>query len=110
MLRVVSNQEMMAQEQVAAKQAEGSTDDPVTSELASHIRTRMTEMRNFRKTEGIAQRLIDALRTYKGQYDPSKLSEIKKFGGSEVYARIKSTKCRGVTALLRDVYLGPVRS
>lgn len=108
-LRVVSNQEMMQQEQVAAQQAEGSTDDPVMSELASHIRTRMTEMRNFRNTEGIAQRLIDALRTYKGQYDPAKLSEIRKFGGSEVYARITSTKCRSATALLRDVYLGAER-
>jgi hypothetical protein len=109
MLRVVSNQEMMQNEAVAAQQAEGSTDDPVTSELAGHIRSRMTEMRNFRNTEGIAQRLIDALRTYKGQYDPAKLAEIKKFGGSEVYARITSTKCRGATALLRDVYLGAER-
>lgn len=109
MLRVVSNQEMMQNEAVAAQQAEGSTDDPVTSELAGHIRSRMTEMRNFRNTEGIAQRLIDALRTYKGQYDPAKLSEIKKFGGSEVYARITSTKCRGATSLLRDVYLGAER-
>lgn len=109
MLRVVSNQEMMQNEAVAAEQAQGSTDDPVTSELASHIRSRMTEMRNFRNTEGIAQRLIDALRTYKGQYDPAKLSEIKKFGGSEVYARITSTKCRGATSLLRDVYLGAER-
>lgn len=109
LLRVVSNQEMMSQEQQAAKEAEASTSDPVTSELAAHIRTRMTEMRNFRNTEGIAQRLIDALRTYKGQYDPAKLAEIKKFGGSEVYARITSTKCRGATALLRDVYLGAER-
>jgi hypothetical protein len=109
MLRVVSNQEMMQQEQVAAEQAQGSTDDPVTTELAGHIHARMTEMRNFRNTEGIAQRLIDALRTYKGMYDPAKLAEIKKFGGSEVYARITSTKCRGATALLRDVYLGAER-
>lgn len=109
MLRVVSNHEMVRQEQVAASQAQGSTDDPIMSELASHIHKRMTEMRNFRNTEGIAQRLIDALRTYKGQYDPTKLSEIKKFGGSEVYARITSTKCRGATALLRDVYLGAER-
>jgi hypothetical protein len=109
MLRVVSNQEMMQQEQVAAQLAQGSTDDPVISELASHIHTRMTEMRNFRNTEGIAQRLIEALRTYKGIYDPTKLAEIKKFGGSEVYARITSTKCRGATALLRDVYLGAER-
>jgi hypothetical protein len=109
MLRVVSNQEMMQNEAVAAQEAEGSTDDPVTSELAAHIRSRMTEMRNFRNTEGIAQRLIDALRTYKGMYDPAKLAEIKKFGGSEVYARITSTKCRGATSLLRDVYLGAER-
>lgn len=108
-LRVVSNQEMMANEQVAAQAQQGSTDDPIMSELASHIHKRMTEMRNFRNTEGIAQRLIDALRTYKGQYDPTKLSEIKRFGGSEVYARITSTKCRGATALLRDVYLGAER-
>jgi hypothetical protein len=109
LLRVVSNQEMVQQEQVAASQAQGSTDDPIMSELASHIRHRMTEMRNFRNTEGIAQRLIDALRTYKGQYDPTKLAEIKRFGGSEVFARITSTKCRGATALLRDVYLGAER-
>lgn len=109
MLRVVSNQDMMAQEQEAAKAAEGQTADPVMDELAGHVRTRMQEMRNFRNTEGIAQRLIDALRAYKGQYDPAKLSEIKKFGGSEVYARITAMKCRGATALLRDVYLGAER-
>jgi hypothetical protein len=109
LLRVVSNQDMLAQEQQAAKDAEASTADPVMSELASHIRTRMTEMRNFRNTEGIAQRLVDALRTYKGQYDPTKLAEIRKFGGSEVFARITSTKARGATALLRDVYLGAER-
>lgn len=111
MLRVVSNQDMMANEQQAAKEAEAASasDDPLTSELASHIQKRMTEMRNFRNTEGIGQRLVDALRTYKGQYDPAKLTEIKKFGGSEVYARITSGKCRGATALLRDVYLGADR-
>lgn len=109
MLRVVSNTEMMAQEQAAAQAAEAESSGPVMSGLASHIRTRMQEMRNFRNTEGIAQRLIDALRTYKGQYDPAKLAEIKKFGGSEVYARLTSTKCRGATSLLRDVYLSAER-
>ena len=98
----------MQQETEAAKAAE-KPPEPEMDALASHIRDRMTEMRNFRNTEGIAQRLVDALRTYKGQYDPGKLSEIKKFGGSEVYARITSTKCRGATALLRDVYLGAER-
>jgi hypothetical protein len=111
MLRVVSNQEIIANEQDAALVAEAAStaDNPIISELAGHIRTRMQEMRNFRNTEGIAQRLVDALRTYKGQYDPTKINEIRKFGGSEVYARITSGKCRAATALLRDVYLGADR-
>lgn len=111
LLRVVSNGEMMQQEKAAADAAaaSSSTTDPIISQLAGHVRTRMQEMRNFRNTEGLGQRLIEALRTYKGQYDPSKLAEIKKFGGSEVYARITSTKARGATALLRDVYLGADR-
>jgi hypothetical protein len=109
LLRVVSNQDMQQQEQDAAKAAQGSVDDPVMDQLAAHIRTRMTEMRNFRNTEGLGQRLIDAFRAYKGEYDQAKLNEIRKFGGSEIYARVTSSKCRGATALLRDVYLGADR-
>lgn len=69
----------------------------------------MQEMRNFRNTEGIAQKLIDGLRAYRGQYDTAKLQEIRKTAGSEVYARITATKCRAATALLRDVYLSADR-
>jgi hypothetical protein len=69
----------------------------------------MTDMRNFRNAEGISERLLSALRTYKGMYNTAKLTEIKKFGGSEVYARITATKCRAATALLRDVFLGSER-
>lgn len=111
MLRVVSNQQMMQQEeqQRTAQQAANQAFDPVTSNLASHIRQSIQDMKNFRNTEGISERLLDALRTYKGQYSASKLQEIKKFGGSEVFARLVSTKCRAATALLRDVYLGAER-
>jgi hypothetical protein len=38
-----------------------------------------------------------------------KLAEIKKFGGSEVYAASSPSKCRGATSLLRDVYLSAER-
>lgn len=109
LLRVVSPTEMATQDRIAAEAAQRKTDDAVTTQLASHIRARLTEMRNFRNTEGISQRLIDALRVYRGQYDPTKLQEIRKFGGSEVYARISGSKCRAATALLRDVFLGGER-
>jgi hypothetical protein len=110
MLRVVSNQQLVEHERAIAAQAEAEQrDDAPMSQLAQHIRGRMTDMRNFRNGEGISDRLLSALRTYKGMYDPSKLHEIKKFGGSEVYARVTATKCRAATALLRDVFLGPDR-
>jgi hypothetical protein len=46
---------------------------------------------------------------FDGKYDPEKLFEIRKFGGSEAYARLVAVKCRGATSLLRDVYLSGER-
>lgn len=111
MLRVVSNEELQQAEadQVAYEERLNQEEEAVEEALAAHIRARMTDMRNFRNAEGISERLLHALRTYKGQYSPTKMAEIKMFGGSDVYARVTATKCRAATALLRDVYLGPER-
>jgi hypothetical protein len=50
--------------------------------------------------------MLAALRTFNGQYDPTKLVEITKWGGSTVYARLIAQKCRAASSLLRDIYLG----
>lgn len=112
LVRVMSNAQMVASEQAAAAEAAAQEEkgDASTSQLAQHIRARMTDMRNFRNTQKISERLLSALRTYRGSYDQSTLNDIKKMGGSEVYARVTATKCRAATALLRDVYLGPERA
>ena len=95
------NREMAAQLKPSAQLSSG---------LASFIRTEYDMMRNHRSTaSGWGDRLLTALRVFNGQYDPAKLAEIKKFGGSEVYARIISMKCRGASSLLRDVYLSSDR-
>lgn len=110
LLRIVSNDQLMQQEQAAFAQKEKEkADEQVNDNLAGHIRARMTDMRNFRNAEGISERLLNSLRTYKGMYAQTKLNEIKAFGGSEVFARVTPTKCRAATALLRDVYLGSER-
>jgi len=109
LIRIVSNQQLVEKEKAAERESRTRTSDLPMSQLAQHIRARMTDMRNFRNAEGISERLLSALRTYKGMYDVNKMNEIKKFGGSEVYARITATKCRAATALLRDVFLGPER-
>lgn len=110
-LRVVSNEQLDAEENERNLQEErlNQPEDAVHDSLANHIRARMQDMRNFRNAEGISERLLHALRTYKGMYSQAKLAEIRQFGGSDVYARVTATKCRAATALLRDVYLGPER-
>lgn len=81
------------------------------SQLASYIRTQFDMMKQHRNNPvaGWTERLLAALRAFNGQYDATKIAQIREFGGSEVYARMIAMKCRGATALLRDVYLSPTR-
>lgn len=79
--------------------------------LASFIRTQFQIFTTHRNnpSSGWSERLLIALRAFNGQYEASKLAQIREFGGSEVYARVIAMKCRGASALLRDVYLAPDR-
>jgi hypothetical protein len=77
------------------------------TELIGYIKSQFEIMRNHRNTNaGWSERLLHSLRTFNGQYDVNKLQQIRQFGGSEVYARIASQKCRAASSLLRDIYIG----
>jgi len=115
-LRVVGPQELDAaikarDEEMAAAKDAAMAGDMVLSNLAGYIRTQFDLMKRHRNmaNAGWSNRLLNALRVFNGEYDASKLAEIKKFGGSEVYARVVAMKCRGASSLLRDVYLAPDR-
>lgn len=84
---------------------------PSMTGLAGYIWDQWMLMRRHRDTSssGWSYRLLRALRAFNGEYEPEQIVAIKKFGGSEVYARLIAMKCRGTTSLLRDVYLGPER-
>ena len=111
-LRVMSNAQIDAAEAAQLEAERISLPDTTTFQgLAGYIRTRWDEFVRHRNTQaGWSDRLLSCLRAMQGQYDPTKLAEIRKFGGSEVYARITAAKCRGATSLLRDVYLGADRA
>lgn len=80
---------------------------PSYPELAGYVRAQFEIFRNHRNTQaGWSNRMLAAMRTFNGQYDPSKLAEITKWGGSTVYARLIAQKCRAASSLLRDIYLG----
>lgn len=111
-LRVIPPGALDRIEQNKAKAAADAADaanrgsDLAMTNLAGYIRSQFTMMVNHRNsTSGWSERLIEALRTFNGAYSPQKLAEIKKFGGSEIFARITAAKCRGASSLLRDVYL-----
>lgn len=75
-------------------------------QLAAYVKTQFEIMRNHRNTAaGWSERLLSAFRMYNGQYDATKLAAIRKFGGSEIFARMIAQKCRAASSLLRDIYL-----
>ena len=85
--------------------------DATPAGLAGFILDQFTLMRRHRDNtaSGWSMRLLQAMRAFNGVYEEDVVQEIKRFGGSSIYARIIAQKCRGTTSLLRDVYIGPDR-
>lgn len=73
--------------------------------LAAYIKQQYYDFRWHRTKEQLYTRYLDNLRQYNGHYSANALADIGRFGGSDIYARLTAVKCRGATALLRDVYL-----
>lgn len=100
-------QQLDAAAAAKAAQAQPQTAQPQYPELAGYVRAQFEIFRNHRNTQaGWSNRMLAALRSFNGQYDPTKLVEITKWGGSTVYARLIAQKCRAASSLLRDIYLG----
>jgi hypothetical protein len=102
-LRVVTNQEMASAQK--AQQQLAAAPEEVLSGVVSHIRRRFEQAVRHREKTGVDKAMLDSLRAYNGEYTPEKKQMIAQFGGSDIYARITAQKCRGATALLRDIYL-----
>lgn len=77
--------------------------------LASYIRKCFDAAKQQRSNMGIEDIMLEALRSMRGEYDTGTLTDIKVFGGSEVYARITASKVRGTSALLREIYTATER-
>src|SRR5260221_7119682 len=99
--------EQQLQQQATQKaQAMQPAQQDVT-QLISYIKGQFEIFRNHRNTSaGWSERMLAALRTFNGQYDANRLQEVRRFGGSEIYARVNAQKCRAASSLLRDIYLG----
>ena len=108
LIRVVSHDEMLANEKTAKDLSHLSIES--LNPLAGLLRDRFEKAVRHRRMVGIDEEFIRDMRAYNGQYDPKKLQEINAFGGSAVYTRMMTMKCRGATALLRNVYMNSDRA
>lgn len=107
LLRVIGNDELDAAQKRSIDLSKVSPE--IASDLANYIRQRFEKAVRHRRVISVDDELIRDMRAYNGQYDPGKLQEIESFGGSAVYSRLMSMKCRGATALLRNVYMNSDR-
>ena len=108
LLRVVSNAELDQQQALQIEREQSlakGENDPTMLALAAHIRKQYQYFKWHRTHFKLHDRYLKGLRAYSGEYDPEKANMVKQFGGSDVYARLTTVKCRGASALLRDVYL-----
>jgi hypothetical protein len=107
LLRVVSHSEMLEAESATKDLSNVSAE--VATDLANYIRQRFEKAVRHRRVIAVDDELIRDMRAYNGQYDPGVLQAIEAQGGSAVYSRLMAMKCRGATALLRNVYMNSDR-
>lgn len=88
----------------AQKRSAELQNQPVIQGLAAHVRKRW-ETAKYGKRD-LEERMLQCVRQRNGQYDPDKLADIKRQGGSEIYIMLTSVKCRAATSWLRDTLLG----
>lgn len=108
MLRVLNNQQL---DEMKANNEPDHTDSAIfvgepDPALLGYIKQRFTQFVQQKHSNNIYTRILDSLKAYKGEYTDAKLAEIQEFGGSEAYAKVTLTKCRGAHATLREIYLG----
>jgi len=109
LLRAVPPAALIASErakQAADNEAYLASQPNAYDNFLAHVKRCFEIAKRNRTQNRINLRLMKCLRAYSGEYEPEKLAEIRKFGGSEVYSRLTAVKCRGATSMLRDVFLG----
>jgi len=108
LIRVVPNAVLQQQEEAERLQAEEERrkqTEALTTSLAGYL-SKCWQAAEIAKRP-IEERLLACLRQVDGKYDPAKLAEIKKFGGSEIFIMLTSVKVRAAKAWIRDVMLPP---
>lgn len=104
-MRVFSGEQLdkIGAEEQARREAEERQNAPLITNLASHVRSCWEPARNAKQP--IETRMLKAKRQRNGEYEPEKVNEINKSGGSNVFMPITEVKCRAAESWIRDILL-----
>jgi hypothetical protein len=87
---------------VSAVQPEGmDNSDLISNGISGHITTCWNKAK-FAK-QRITERLLQAERQRRGEYDPDKAQEIAQTGGSDIYMMVTDVKCSAARSWILDV-------
>ena len=103
-LRVVNSTELARQErEVTDRALQERQNQPVILGLASYLRECWDAAQMAKRP--LEQKMLQALRQRNGEYEATKLQQIRTQGGSEIFMMITEVKCRAAESWLRDILL-----
>jgi hypothetical protein len=111
MLQVLSNADITAREekeadtQLAIRDVTASTENPVVSGLAAHIRVCWEQAKRAKIIH--EQQILKNLRQKEGIYEPQKLAAIRSMKSSEVFMKLTDRKCRDAKDWIKDIIFQP---
>jgi hypothetical protein len=103
-LRVISNAEMVAEEEEAArKRAEEMQGQPVMLGLAAYVNSAWQAARDSRRE--VENRFLACLRACNGEYDEATTRAINEMGGTAIFMMLTDEKCTMAEAWLEEILL-----
>lgn len=103
LLRAVSNEQLTRAEEAEREAVQRRQSEPLLLGIQKHLRACWDAARIAKKP--IETRMLKAMRQRNGEYEPDKLAQIRKQGGSEVFMGITEVKCRAGESWLRDTLM-----
>ena len=101
LLRIKSNKDLDAAEK--AKEAIPQNQTPFIISLQNHISAAWSSAKTNKWV--MEEKLLKSQRQRRGKYDPDDLSQLRKFGGSQIFMMITNVKCRAIESWMKDVLL-----
>lgn len=102
-LVAVATPKQVTEQRAIAEQGTAIKQEVVIESLARYISTCWASARDHKVSAGLTERLLKCDRQRRGEYDPDKLAEIKKIGGSEIFMMLTDVKCRAALSWIKDV-------